>query len=478
VTGVAPGTICDQTFPSVPEAVAAASGDSTADTVLVGPGTFPSGPLALVGVGDALQGSGPGTVLAMSGPAAGSTFLSLDMTSVSNLTLQMPATATAGDIGIDALAATVDGVSLSGAGTSGSIGLRVQGSVVTDTSVQLPPDGGSTAVASRGGNTVADVDVRGDVGYALTSAGADSVSRATVHTAGTGVSADSGTLNLDDTVIDLGDSSGTGLDAANHDNAAVTTTINADHVTVVGGAAGSQGAHAFVGGTASQQATVNLDNSIVWGPDTGLVADASSSSGSGAQSHATVNARYSDWFDGTSSTGGTGAAVVNPVLGNYQADPGFAGAHDYHLTATSVVVDLGDPAAGGPAYDRDGHARVTDGDGDGSAVRDMGAYELAGVPHADPGQVTIPDTDTTAPQTTITSEPHKRLTRRKARFGFASSESAGTFSCKVDRRAWTRCSSPATFRVRIGRHHFWVRATDPAGNTDPTPAAYRFRRVR
>jgi hypothetical protein len=32
------------------------------------------------------------------------------------------------------------------------------------------------------------------------------------------------------------------------------------------------------------------------------------------------------------------------------------------------------------------------------------------------------------------------------------------------------CSSPYTVKVKKGNHNFRVKAIDPAGNTDPTPA--------
>ena len=87
--------------------------------------------------------------------------------------------------------------------------------------------------------------------------------------------------------------------------------------------------------------------------------------------------------------------------------------------------------------------------------------------------------DTTAPQTRITSHPQKRTRRRTARFGFTSSERGSTFRCKLDRRPFRRCTSPKTYRnLRPGRHTFRVVATDRAGNRDRTPAVFVFRVLR
>ena len=67
-------------------------------------------------------------------------------------------------------------------------------------------------------------------------------------------------------------------------------------------------------------------------------------------------------------------------FGNISADPLFVSATDFRLQAGSPAIDAGDPAATGlPATDLAGAARVTDGNGDGMAVVDMGAYEAPGV---------------------------------------------------------------------------------------------------
>ncbi|GMU20966.1 MAG: hypothetical protein AMXMBFR13_10620 [Phycisphaerae bacterium] len=63
---------------------------------------------------------------------------------------------------------------------------------------------------------------------------------------------------------------------------------------------------------------------------------------------------------------------------NLDVDPGFALGGDYHLAAGSPCIDAGSstPAGGLPATDLDGRPRLVDGDGDGTAMVDMGAYEL------------------------------------------------------------------------------------------------------
>ena len=82
-----------------------------------------------------------------------------------------------------------------------------------------------------------------------------------------------------------------------------------------------------------------------------------------------------------------------------------------------------------------------------------------------------PPADTTAPETSITTQPTSPTTDTTASFTFSSSESGSTFACKLDSASWSACTSPASYpSLGTGSHQFSVRATDAAGNTDSTPA--------
>ena len=86
--------------------------------------------------------------------------------------------------------------------------------------------------------------------------------------------------------------------------------------------------------------------------------------------------------------------------------------------------------------------------------------------------------DNTAPDTTITAGPESRTSRRRATFQFTSTQADSTFRCRLDDRRWRPCTSPKTYRnLQNGRHTFRVRATDPAGNLDSTPAVRTWRVV-
>jgi hypothetical protein len=119
------------------------------------------------------------------------------------------------------------------------------------------------------------------------------------------------------------------------------------------------------------------------------------------------------------------------------------------------------------------------------------ATDAAGNTDATPASRTFTvAVDTTPPETTITSGPSGQFTPglldlrgqpgpltndSTPTFGFTSSEAGSTFACQTDGGAFHPCTSPfTTAHLADGQHSFAVRATDTAGNTDPTPASKVF----
>ncbi|MDP9403480.1 MAG: hyalin [Actinomycetota bacterium] len=83
--------------------------------------------------------------------------------------------------------------------------------------------------------------------------------------------------------------------------------------------------------------------------------------------------------------------------------------------------------------------------------------------------------DTAPPETTITAGPSGLTSNDTATFEFTASEAGSSFACRLDAEAFSPCTSPhTTARLSPGGHSFEVRATDAAGNADPTPAARSF----
>jgi hypothetical protein len=84
--------------------------------------------------------------------------------------------------------------------------------------------------------------------------------------------------------------------------------------------------------------------------------------------------------------------------------------------------------------------------------------------------------DTTPPQTTITSGPAEGeiINSDSPMFAWASSEPNSTFTCVVDGVPIAECNDAFVTGASAGPHTFSVAATDPAGNTDPTPATRSF----
>ncbi len=83
--------------------------------------------------------------------------------------------------------------------------------------------------------------------------------------------------------------------------------------------------------------------------------------------------------------------------------------------------------------------------------------------------------ETTAPDTTITSKPTNPTNSTTASFSFTSTETGSTFECSKDNQTWATCTSPynySTTALQNGSYNFYVRAKDAAGNVDQTPASY------
>lgn len=271
-----------------------------------------------------------------------------------------------------------------------------------------------------------------------------------------------GTVNVENSRMTIDD--GVGLYAsASSDPAA----LSADHVTVLNSGATNPAVDLEKSGGAAD-VSMTVTNSILRGFSSGYKVNAVAGPGIG---HATLKARYSNF-----SSSGTSSGILDITGGNIDADPMLN--PDLSLPPGSPSIDAGNPAPGGLIADFLGAPRPRDGNGDGSAIRDQGAFEYQ-PPVKDPEPREGPDPGPArpqAPQTTIAKGPGKALAQGTAKFRFRSSKGGSTFTCKLDKRKAARCKSPTTYRgLKPGKHLFKVWATDAAGSKDPTPALRAFR---
>ena len=83
--------------------------------------------------------------------------------------------------------------------------------------------------------------------------------------------------------------------------------------------------------------------------------------------------------------------------------------------------------------------------------------------------------DTVPPVTVIDSGPAGSTGDSTPTFSFSSSEPGSSFQCRVDSAPFAPCTSPFTTpALPDGAHTFEVKATDPAGNPDASPASRAF----
>ena len=75
----------------------------------------------------------------------------------------------------------------------------------------------------------------------------------------------------------------------------------------------------------------------------------------------------------------------------------------------------------------------------------------------------------------LRKKPKAKSANRLAKFSFGSDQAGATFQCMLDRNPFKPCHSPFARKVKSGRHVFRVRAINPAGLADPSPAVFRWK---
>ena len=108
---------------------------------------------------------------------------------------------------------------------------------------------------------------------------------------------------------------------------------------------------------------------------------------------------------------------------------------------------------------------------DGNYTLTLQVQDLLGRQDATPATQAF-TVDGTRPDTLITTGPSGTIADSTPSFGFSSGEAGSSFECKLDDDAFAACTSPRTVAaLGEGSRTFQVRATDPAGNVDASPAS-------
>jgi hypothetical protein len=164
----------------------------------------------------------------------------------------------------------------------------------------------------------------------------------------------------------------------------------------------------------------------------------------------------------TSITSGPGQGALTsdptPRFDFHSSEPG---------SSFSCKVDSGSYAPCRPPY-------TTSHLANGSHTFSVRAKDVAG--NTDPTPASRSFTVATPPPNTKIKSARVNRHKRKARFRFSSSQRSSTFTCKIDRKAYRSCNSPKTYKhLKKGRHTFKVKARNPQGKDDSSPARRRFR---
>ena len=328
---------------------------------------------------------------------------------------------------------------------------------------------GNEGDVTSGGNTVRDSIVSARTG--ISGRHGASIERSRITGFENGIRSVGDLTRVSDSLVRVTGGSGQAIRAATPLSS--DSEVNADGLTIV------TPNDASITGVAATTANghnthVTLTNSVIRGPGFPLTA-----SGSGG-GQATVTAAFSD-IPPTGSLALGSAKIEKSDITNV-GDAGFSEepGHEFELLPTSPLIDVGAPDAP-QGTDLARHTRVTDGNADGVARRDIGAFEYQ--PPAPPASDAA---DTVAPlisafrarrsgvsyrlseSARVTVRVQRRLAGRRARFrnlGRLSRSSAqGANRLLLSRRIRAKARRP-------GRYRAVIVAVDAAGNRSARRAA-------
>jgi hypothetical protein len=247
----------------------------------------------------------------------------------------------------------------------------------------------------------------------------------------------------------------------------ITTTGTLEGVirnsTFIATGSGSVGME-FIFAAFKRGLTVNIDASgvLIEGEEKDVVLKAwPQNKGQGAKARIELRNSSYETVETEAEAGGRASVTRPGTNGNITASPLLA--DDYlHQLPGSPTIDKGAVDGASSALDIYEEPRTLGG------APDIGADEFGSFP-AQPNS---------APVTKLAGFQGKRVVRtplRRVGFRFSSSDIFSRFECKLDRKPYRTCTSPYKVKVKLGKHEFRVRAIDPQGKADATPAVFRWR---
>lgn len=307
-------------------------------------------------------GEGRGETIVEAGAGSVSATLLSPGSTIESMTLRVPDTNNGMGLRWDATATDLQIVH-SGSTATTTLGMRAEGNAVLASSTVSIQGFGMFETLNAGTVKIEDSTLIGAGRGISLNGGGLTIERSTIASKATVLFAGGANVNVYDTVLRLTDTAATTA-------AAVSAPSGADvvlrHATLVGA---GQGRAVTVGADAGSSSLAAFD-SILDGFQLAVLC-------LGTSPHtATFAISYSDVTDGTNVTDPECASTFG--AGNVDVDPQFVSPDSLlpilRLEAGSPLVDAGDPAD--PlTVDFAGDPRKVDGDGDGTARSDIGAYE-------------------------------------------------------------------------------------------------------